>query len=188
MRLIAVFAGHSEVDTPEAFGTAHQIGRLLGDNGLTMLYDGATVGPIATIAEASLAAGGRVVGFQLEGAPAPDRLTERRVVATERHRQTEIAAMADAFLALPGGLPSLEAALGVWDWAPAAHGSPLGLLDLDRFFTELMKEASDETLDRFVRQLQRGQLVVTADGPELLRRLVEYRPPETRRGEEFTDQ
>jgi uncharacterized protein (TIGR00730 family) len=185
MRRVAVFASRLEIDTPDAFAAAHHLGRLLGENDLTLLYDGSQVGPIATVAQAALVAGGRVIGFLPDGAPASEQLTERHGANSEKEFREAIATQAEAFIGLPGGFPSLDEGLALWDWSPVAKTRPIGLLDLGAYYSDLLKHASDEALDRYVRESQRGQLVVSTQAPELLRRLMSYRPPETRRMGEF---
>lgn len=170
MRRVAVFASRSEIDTPDAFSAAYQVGRLLGENGLTMLYDGRPVGPIGTIARAVSDAGGLVVTLDQEF---PAR----------------IGSEADAYLGLPGGFPSLEEAFAAWGWSSGdSRERPLGLLDLDDYYSSLLRDASDETVDRFVRESQRGLLIVSKEPIDLLRRLVDYRPPETRRVDDWDDE
>lgn len=187
MRRIAVFASRLEIDTPDAFAAAHHLGRLLGDNGMTLLYDGAVTGPMATAAQAAVSAGGRVVGYLPDNAPMPDKVTERHAANSPAEFQEAIASHADAFVGLPGGFRSIGEAMALWEWSATAKLRPIGLLDLGAYYSDLLKQASDEALDQYVRESQRGQLVVSTQAPELLRRLMSYRPPETRRTDPFDD-
>lgn len=182
MHRIAVFAGRSEIDTPDAFASAHRIGQLLGESRRTVIYDGCLVGPINTLVAAAKGAGSRIVSVMVGDAPALDDQIERRTIGTPAEFGAAVRLLADAFLALPNGFPSLEEALAVWDWSlPRRQEQPLGLLDLGNYYSDLLKQASDGAVDRFVRESQRGQLIVSSDSVDLLRRLAEYRPPETRR-------
>lgn len=165
LRRVAVFASQLEIDTPDAFAAAFEVGRLLGDNGITMVYGGSAVGPIATVADRARSAGGQVISFPSEEA-----------------FRAEVA-LSDVILGLPGGFATLEEAFTVWGWSKSSsREQPLGLLDLDEYYSTLLRQASDEAVDRFVRESQRGRLVVSKNPEDLLRRLADYRSPETRRG------
>lgn len=167
LRRVAVFASQLEIDTPTALAAAFEIGRLLGDNGIAMVYGGTELGAIATAAGRAREAGGEASGFP----------------SAEAFR-VEVANRADAILGLPGGFATLEEAFAVWEWsAESGREQPLGFLDLDDYYTGLFRAAPDAAIDRFVRESQRGQLVVSKDAEDLLRRLAEYRSPEKRRAE-----
>jgi len=167
IRRVAVFGSQSEVDTPDAFAAAFEVGRLLGDQGIAMLYRGTEVGPIATAADRTRAAGGEAIDFPSEEA-----------------FRAEVAARADAILGLPGGFPTLEDGFAVWGWSTdSTREQPLGLLDMGGYYSNLLRQASDGAVDRFVRESQRGLLVMSNDTEDLLRRLADYRSPERRRRE-----
>lgn len=92
-----------------------------------------------------------------------------------------VADRADGFLALPGGLASIGDLFQLWS-RPGAAEKPCGLLNTADYFTTLLQSEADEVLDRFVRETQRGMLIVDRDAGELLRAMADYRAPETRRG------
>ncbi len=92
-----------------------------------------------------------------------------------------LADRADAFLALPGGLGSIGELFEAWS-RPAAAEKPCGLFNAANYFTTLLQTENDAVLDRFVRETQRGMLIVDRDAGELLRAMADYRAPETRRG------
>jgi predicted Rossmann-fold nucleotide-binding protein len=83
----------------------------------------------------------------------------------------------DGVVALPGGLPTLD---GLFDHL-GDEDAPCGLLDTSQYFTNLLKTATDATIDRFVRETQRGRLIVERDPRALVQAMTEYQPPETRR-------
>ncbi|HEV8355156.1 MAG TPA: LOG family protein [Gemmatimonadales bacterium] len=88
--------------------------------------------------------------------------------------------LADGFLALPGGLETLAELFEMLGRAGAAE-KPCGLLNTGDYFTSLLRSEGDEVLTRFVRESQRGMLIVDRDAGALLRAMADYRPPETRR-------
>ena len=182
MRRVAVFAGRSEIDTPRAFAIAHEAGRVLGENHLSVVALPPFVGALATTIDATLAAGGRAIAVVQEGEAVPETITERRTVDSMDAAQAAVGELADAFLGLPGGLPSFDTAFAMWEWSIApGREQPLGLLDIDDYYSDLLRRASDASLDRFVLESQRGRLVVAKHVGDLLRRLADYRSPETRR-------
>jgi uncharacterized protein (TIGR00730 family) len=181
---VFVVASGAELASPGELAEARRIGHLLAENGIAVITDGTALGPSGTVAAAALEAGGRAIGVMLESVPAerlhPD-LTERRAVETEAAVAAEIGALADAVLGLGGGFPDLDAAFAVWAWPAGGRELPLGLVDETGYYSELLKSAPDRTVDQFVRESQRGRLVVARRAEEVLRRLADYRAPETRR-------
>jgi uncharacterized protein (TIGR00730 family) len=184
LRRVAVFAGSGELSGPDELAAAQRVGRLLGENGIALIYDGSAVGTGGVVAEAAAVAGGRLIGVTLPTVAGPlrDDLTERRVAGTITDWQTAIAAMTDAWLGLPGGFRSLDDALAVWTWGePSLREQPLGLLDDADYYSQLLRDATDAVVDRFIVESQRGRVIVSKSAAELLRRMAHYRPPETRR-------
>lgn len=164
-RRIAVFAARAEVARPEELTAAHRIGLILGENAFTVRFAEPVAGPLATLVDTAERAGGRI----------------ERIAADQPDWGRVLVEGADAFVGLPGGFATLDAAFDVWQWAPDRLDQPLGLLDEGDYFSALLRTATDAVVDRFVQESQRGRLVVTRDAAELLRRLTAYRPPETRR-------
>jgi hypothetical protein len=160
---LAVFANQSEIDTPSVFAAAFELGGLLAEGGITLISAAAELGPLATVAERARAAGGVV----------------RQLGSAEELREV-VGSQADAILALPGAFATIEEAFAVWDDS-AGREVPFGLLDLDQYYSTLLRQAGDPAVDRFARESQRGQLILGQDPADLLRRLREYRAPERRR-------
>lgn len=88
-----------------------------------------------------------------------------------------VAEHGDGVIALPGGLPALEA---LFDHL-GDDDAPCGLLDAARYYTDLLKTAGDATMNRFIRETQRGRVILERDPAALIQAMAEYRPPETRR-------
>lgn len=184
LKRLAVFGNRNELAGPDELAAAHRLGRLLGEQNVTLVYDATTLGSLGALAEAAGRAGSRLIGVSVIGTTDPLRedLTEHRRVEDQRAWRTEIGSLVEAWLALPGAFGALEGAFDLWNWAASPpREQPLGLLDQADYYSSLLKTASDSAVDRFVLESQRGRLVVAKDAAELLRRLAEYRPPETRR-------
>ncbi len=161
MRRVAVFAGSAAARSPAYADAAVRVGRLLAENGITLLTEGITTGLTETVGDAARTAGGTVVHM-----PRDASMVER----------------ADAFLALPQGIANLDELFQLWSWQhPGDSERPTGLLNVGGYFTALLKDESDAAVERFVRESQRGMLIVDADPESLLRAMADFRPPETRR-------
>ncbi len=190
LRRVSVITSEGELAMPDELSAGQRVGRLLGEQGITLVYGGLAVGAAGAVAEAAAEAGGRLVGV-IVASPLPVRedLVERREVGSEEERRAAIATLADGYLALPRGFDSIEDALDTFRWrSDGGPEQPLGLLDEDDYFSRLVGQAADPVLDRFFAETQRGRLVVGKNPADLLRRLAEYRPPETRRDNPFDDE
>jgi uncharacterized protein (TIGR00730 family) len=149
---------------------------------LGLVYGGAKVGLMGVLADAVLGAGGEVIGV------IPDRLMTRelahaglhelRVVASMHDRKREMADLADAFVALPGGIGTLEELTEVLSWAQLGlHGKPCGVLDAAGYFERLIAFLDHAVDERFLAPAHRAMLLVASDPDQLLDRLAAYRAP-----------
>lgn len=186
LRRVSVFPDPNPAAGPEQRELAAAVGRLLVEEAITVIYDGTSRGAGGALAEAVLAAGGRVVGVVAEsdGDPTSSHpgLTELQVVCGSEEQHAALADLADGFLALPGGLQSLEELFSLWTWGQlGSQEKPCGLLNLRDYYTALLHAVNDQLVERFVRETQRGMLIVDRDPAVLLRAMAEFRPPETRR-------
>jgi predicted Rossmann-fold nucleotide-binding protein len=109
-------------------------------------------------------------------------LTELRMASSMDARRAETADLADGFLALPGGLGTLEELFAIWTWGRLGHHEkPCGLLNTADYYTSMLRFVDDMVVERFVRETQRGMLIVDRDPAALLRAMADFQPPETRR-------
>jgi hypothetical protein len=132
----------------------------------------------------ALEAGGRVVGVVLAGLSAElvhPGLSERRAVTDAAGQRAEMLELAEATLALPGAYAALGEVFGFQAFDPGRE-RPIGLLDEGGYYSALLSAADDRVLEQFIKHSQRGALTLGRDLDELLLRLSEFRPPETRRG------
>lgn len=159
LRRLTVLGGNNPAARAEHLEAASNLGRLLAENGITLVYDGSSQGPIGALAVALRTAEGRAL------AAAPEELAE----------------LGDGFLALPGGPATLEQLFATGLPAHGGDAKPCGLLNTADYFTGLLKAVDDGVVERFVRETQRGRLIVERDPAALLRALADFRPPETRR-------
>lgn len=182
IRSICVFCGSSAGNDPRFANAANEFGALLASEGITLVYGGGHVGLMGILADAVLANGGKVIGViprALWDREVGHRsLTELHVVETMHERKAMMASLADAFVALPGGLGTLEEIFEVWTWSQLGiHEKPVGFLDVDGFYAPLLAFLDHGVDAGFVRAQHRAMAIVDGDGASLLRRIGEYVPP-----------
>jgi uncharacterized protein (TIGR00730 family) len=174
---VAVYLGSSPGRRAQYVAAAEQTGRMLAEAGLGLVYGGASVGLMGTLADAALAAGGEVIGVMPDGLFAAEiahpGLTRLEVVRTMHERKARMAELADGFAALPGGLGTLEELLEILTWQQLGlHAKPVVLLDVGGFWDRLVGFVDALVADGFVPSASRERLVVTADPAELVRVLL----------------
>jgi len=145
--------------------------------GLRLVYGGAGVGLMGALADAALSAGGEVIGViprtLVDREIAHRGLTELRVVDTMHERKATMARLAGAFVALPGGLGTLEELFEVWTWGMLGlHDKPYGILDVGGYFAPLIRFLDHARDEGFIRAAQRAKLVVGTSSDELLTALL----------------
>lgn len=180
MKTICVYCGSSPGANPVFMADARALGRVIAETGRALVYGGAKVGLMGALADSALAAGGRVIGVVpralVNKSVAHDSLTERHVVSTMHERKALMAELADAFIAMPGGLGTLEEFFEMWTWAQLGiHQKPLGLLGSQDFFGPLIQFLDSLVVQRFVRPEHRQMAFLEEDPMLLLQRLEEYR-------------
>src|SRR5438132_5599928 len=144
MRRLCVFCGSSPGQRPIHAESARSLGMIMAARGLALVYGGGHVGLMGVLADAVLETGGRVVGViprTLWDREVGHRaLTELHVVETMHERKAKMASLADAFVALPGGLGTLEEIFEVWTWGQLGiHGKACGFLDVGGYYAPLMQ-------------------------------------------------
>lgn len=182
MKAVTVFCGSNPGMRPEYLGAAAALGRAIAERGATLVYGGASVGLMGRVADAALAAGGRVVGVIPEALVNKEvehrGLTELHVVDSMHTRKRIMAERADAFIALPGGAGTLEELFEVWTWAQLGHhDKPCALLDVAGYYAKLTGFLDHMLAEGFIRTEHRAMLLVDDDPRTLLDRCASYAPP-----------
>jgi len=181
MKSICVYCGSSPGARPEYAAAAVELGAMLAREEITLVYGGSNVGLMRRVADAALAAGGRVVGVMprvlVEMEVAHRGLTELVEVDSMHERKRLMAERADGFVALPGGIGTLEELAEVFVWAQIGiHGKPVALLDVAGFYAPLLAFFDRMVSERFLRSGQRDSLIVESEFAPLLERMRTYRP------------
>jgi uncharacterized protein (TIGR00730 family) len=179
---VCVFCGASSGHDPAFAAAARALGTELARAGRGLVYGGGRVGLMGILADAALAAGGSVIGVIpiaiANKEIAHSGLTDLRVVDSMHTRKALMADLSAAFIALPGGLGTLEELFEVWTWGQLGlHRKPYGLLNVSDFFTPLLTFLDETTALGFIRPEHREMLVVESDPAALLQRLDTYVSP-----------
>ncbi|MGH0035782.1 MAG: TIGR00730 family Rossman fold protein [Myxococcota bacterium] len=176
LRRVTVFCGSSGGTRPAYLAAARRLGAVLGARGLGLVYGGADVGLMGAVADAALEAGSDVVGVIPESLVrrevAHEGLGDLRVVGSMHERKATMTELGDAFVALPGGLGTLEELFEVLTWAQLGiHSKPVGLLDVDDYFAPLRAMLDHATEEGFVRPEHRAMVASASEADALLDRL-----------------
>lgn len=180
MKSICVFLGSNPGASPLYAEAAAELGRLLAAKGLRLVYGGANVGLMKVLADGAINAGGEVIGIipskLVEKEPAHPGLRDLHIVGSMHERKAMMAELADAFIAIPGGIGTLEEFFEVLTWTQLGfHEKPCGLLNVNGYF-DLLAQFLDHTVaERFVIPVHRN-MIITSDRPDdLLDRLGSFR-------------
>ncbi|MFO1243679.1 MAG: TIGR00730 family Rossman fold protein [Ramlibacter sp.] len=175
---ICVYCGSRPGNEPGFAGLARAVGDWIGRHGGQLVYGGGNNGLMGVVADATLAAGGRVVGIipkaLVEREWAKLDCTELHVVDTMHERKRLMAERADAFLALPGGIGTFEELFEVWTWRQLGyHDKPVGLLNAAGYYDSLLVFLRSSVAHGFMSDWQMGLLQVGSDPSQLLPALVQ---------------
>lgn len=182
IKRIAVYcgsaAGASEIYRLEAVKFA----RILVEQGITLVYGGASVGIMGTVADTVLREGGKAIGVipaLLEGREiAHKNLTELHRVSTMHERKSKMIELADGFVALPGGFGTLDEFAEVFTWSQIGlHQKPVGLMNINNYYDPLLSLIGKMTDEQFMQEKYRHMAVVETDGNALIRRFRDYEAP-----------
>jgi uncharacterized protein (TIGR00730 family) len=179
---ICVFCGSARGVRAEYAAAARTVGAALARDGLGLVYGGGRVGLMGIVADAALAAGGRVVGVIPDSLArkeiAHDGLTELHVVPGMHERKALMARRAAGFLMLPGGIGTLEEFFEILTWAALGlHDKPIGLLNVGGYFDLLLRLLEHGVAEGFIRDRHLDLLLVSDDPEVLVTGLRTHRPP-----------
>ena len=174
---VCVYCGSRTGEAPAFAHAAREVGRWIGNNRGQLVYGGGNNGLMGVVADATLEAGGRVIGVipkaLVEREFAKLDCTELHVVDTMHDRKRMMAERADAFLAMPGGIGTFEELFEVWTWRQLGyHDKPIGLLDVRGYYTPLLAFLRASVSHGFMNDWQMDLLRVDSDPAVLLRNLA----------------
>lgn len=183
MQSIGVFCGSNTGSGAAYADAARRLARAIAGRGLRLVYGGGSIGLMGVLGEAALAAGGNVIGVTprrlVEKEVVLRNLTELRVVDTMLERKALMAELSDAFIALPGGLGTLDELFEMLTWTQLGiHRKPCALLDVDDYYGRLASFLDHAVTQRFITPQHRAMLIVERDAEAVIDRLAATPLPE----------
>jgi uncharacterized protein (TIGR00730 family) len=182
MRRVCVYAGSNPGSHPAYADAARALATTLAERGIGLVYGGGRVGLMGVLADTMLEAGGEAIGVMPQALI--DReighrgLTELRVVDSMHERKAQMAELSDAFVAVPGGIGTLEELIEVYTWSQLGiHHKPCGVLNVRGYYDHLAAFLDHAVGEGFLRPQHRAVLSVASEAAELLDRMAAYQPP-----------
>jgi uncharacterized protein (TIGR00730 family) len=182
IRRLAIFCGSNPGARSDYMEAARSLGKLLAQRGIGIVYGGSNVGLMAALADAMMDELGDIIGviprMLVEREVANRALPDLRIVESMHERKALMAELADGFIALPGGIGTLEEFFETWTWGQLGmHAKPCGLLNVAGYFDPLLEFLDHAVTEKFVRDVHRAMVVVESDPAALLARFESYEPP-----------
>ena len=192
MQNICVYCGSNPGNSPAFLESAKSLARALTKRGLGLVYGGASVGIMGAIADEVLDGGGAVTGIIPHALAkkelAHEGLTELVVVNSMHERKAMMAEKSSGFIALPGGLGTLEEIFEVLTWAQLGfHNKPCGLLNVEGYYDDLCRFLDHSVAQGFVGEAHQRMLLVDAEPDSMLDRMASYEPPVVNKWIELED-
>ncbi len=161
--------------------SARELGELIAAEGIGLVYGGASVGLMAAVADAALEAGGEVIGVMprslVEREISHKGLTDLRITASMHERKALMSDLSDGFIALPGGIGTLEETFEMWTWAKLGHHcKPCALLNSEGFYDGLNAFLNTVVAEGFLRAEYRKTLICESDAKSVLRAMKNHAP------------
>jgi len=182
MKRICVFCGSSGGVLEEYAARASALGEELARRGIGLVYGGASVGLMGSVANAALARGGEVIGVIPKALVREEvvhtGLTDLRVVASMHARKAEMERLSDGFIALPGGIGTLEEFVEMLTWLQLRfHAKPCGLLNVNGYYDHFVRFLDHAVEQGFLKAKHRGKLLIASNPSQMVDALSAYATP-----------
>jgi uncharacterized protein (TIGR00730 family) len=182
VRRVCVYAGSNPGSHPAYAGAARALATTMTERGIGLVYGGGKVGLMGVLADTMLGAGGEAIGVMpralIEREIGHPGLTELKVVDSMHERKALMARLSDAFVAVPGGIGTLEELIEVYTWSQLGiHDKACGVLNVRGYYDHLAALLDHAVAEGFLRPQHRAVLSVASEPAELLDRLAAFEPP-----------
>lgn len=182
IRRVCVFCGSGKGSIPEYLASAKELGRLLASEKIGLVYGGAKVGTMGAIASSVVENGGEVIGViprsLVDKEVAYTELADLRIVSSMHERKALMADLSDGFIAMPGGLGTIEEIFEALTWAQLGiHSKPCGLLNICHFYDRLIDFLDFTVEQQFIRIENREMILIDENPKQLLDQFEAYQPP-----------
>ena len=182
MQSICVYCGSANQASREYFLAAREVGEILARRGLSLIYGGGRTGLMGAVADGVLENGGQAIGVITEGMNTPELahtgLTRLEVTATIHQRKARMYALADGYMALPGGYGTLDELFETLTWAQIGeHQKPVGILNVNGYYDPLLEMLDRAVTEKFLFPEHRRVLLCESDPEKLLDLMNTYQHP-----------
>ena len=183
LKRICVFCGSNPGNDPAYLQAAAALGRSIVAHAYELVYGGAAVGLMRAVADAALQAGGHVIGVMpkalVDKEIAHKNLSELHEVSSMHERKALMEDLSDGFIAMPGGVGTLEEIFEIWTWAQLGHhAKPLAFLNVAGFYDPLCAFLDHQRSEGFVRKGHHDMAVFSDDADHILRVFANYDAPD----------
>jgi len=184
MKSICVFCGSSLGFHPIYKKSAYNLGKHIADEKITLIYGGGSVGLMGVLADAVMEYGGEVIGiiprFLYEKEVGHDGVTELIIVDSMHERKQKMAELAQGFIALPGGIGTMEELFEIFTWSQLALiKKPVALFNLNHFFDDIINFLNKMVHDGFLKEKTVTSLITSESIHELIAKMMAYNYVET---------
>lgn len=178
---VCVFCGSSAGKLESYSQKARNLGLLLAEKGISLVYGGSNVGIMRVIADTMMDAGGKVIGIMphtlIEREVAHNSITEFHIVGTMAERKMLMGELSDGFIVLPGGIGTMDELFEVMSWNQLEiMDKPVALLNIDNYFNHLLTFMQHSVDERFVKKEHLLNLIVDTDESVILDKMLNYEP------------
>jgi len=185
MKRICVFCGSSSGKNVKHLLAAQKLGKIIVKENLTLVYGGGNIGIMGEIANTVLQYNGEVIGVIPEDLVAREaalkEVTELKIVRSMHERKAMMAELSDGFIAMSGGIGTLEEFFEIWTWAQLGiHSKPIGLLNINHYYDELVGFIIKSLSEGFVREENLKMIIIDTDPESLIEKMKEFKPVEVR--------
>jgi len=182
MKRICVFCGSSSGTNPAYLEAAKKLGEIIAVKEIGLVYGGARCGLMGAVSSAALARGGEVIGVipeaLIEKEVAHVGVSDLRIVSSMHERKMVMSDLADAFIAMPGGMGTIEEFCEILTWAQLGlHKKPCGLLNVEDYYHHLINFFDHAVSERFIKPEHRSLIVIEESPQGLIERLESYEMP-----------
>lgn len=186
MKSVCVFCGSSSGKGVNHLRAAQKLGKLIAADNIELVYGGGNVGIMGEIANTVLQFNGKVTGVIPEDLvnreAALNDVTEFRIVKSMHERKALMSELSEGFIALSGGIGTLEEFFEIWTWAQLGiHSKPIGILNVDNYYDKLIEFIYEMVDKEFVNKLNLDMILIDTDPESLLFKMKEFKPVEVRK-------
>jgi len=186
LKKICVFCGSSPYSNSKYFSTAEELARLLVKHEIGLVYGGSDIGTMKVIADTVLDAGGEAIGVMpqvlVDKEIAHPGLTQLHIVDSMHERKALMAELSDGFIALPGGIGTLEELFEILAWSLLEiHKKPCGILNAHHYYEKLIDFLNHAAAEHFIKAEHHSILIMEEDPVTLLERMNGYRAPKVKK-------